>query len=80
MKVVKTTILIPDSLMHHLKKLSSQKRCTISSLVEAALRMLMETDKKTKKPKNQIKLPNWNMGKANVDISNREALYNLMES
>ena len=37
----------------------------------------MEKDTKTKSP---AKPPSYDMGKAQVDVSNREALYTLMES
>lgn len=80
MKTVKTTFLIPDHLMRHLKEMSAQQRCTLSSLVEAALRLLLENNKKPKNKKHAFNLPSWDMGKAKVDLSDRDALYDLMES
>lgn len=80
MKTIKTTILLPDTIMYRLKKMSSQKRCTISSLVEVALRTLIENDKNLKNETSLPHLPNWDMGQAHVDVSNRDALYDLMES
>jgi len=73
---MKTTLIIDDSVMALLKKEAARRGCTMSELVESALRLLFKS-KKT--PRKIPPLPTFKSGGPMVDISDREALYHAME-
>lgn len=73
---MKTTLLIDDSVMARLKAEAARRRCTMSELVEAALRRLLD-EQEPAKPLRP--LPTFDSGGFLVDISDREALYEAME-
>lgn len=74
---MKTTLVIDDNVMRRLKTESARRGCTMSELVEMALRRLLED---TVKPgKKLTALPKFSMGRMMVDISDRDALYDAME-
>lgn len=77
--VLKTTIIINENIMKKIKQLAAKQECTISILVESGLRWVLDQDKKPQKIELSP-LPSWNMGKPLVDISNRDDLYDAMES
>jgi Ribbon-helix-helix protein, copG family len=74
---MKTTLTINDHIMKRLKIEAARQGRTISELVEAALRQLLEAppSKTTKLPP----LPSYKLGGALVDIADRDALYQAME-
>lgn len=73
---VKTTLKIDDSVMAHLKKEALRRGCTMSELVESALRLLLQSEK----PSQKIQpLPTFKSGGPLVDIADRDALYQAME-
>lgn len=73
---MKTTLNIPDVLMARLKREAARRGCTMSELVETALRMLFEAQKEqTQLPP----LPTFRSGGHLVDIADRDALYQAME-
>lgn len=74
---MKTTLVIDDIIMTRLREESARRGETISGLVESALRLLLEPQ-----PPRGVKLqplPSFDGG-ALVDIADREALYQTMES
>jgi hypothetical protein len=73
---MKTTLIIDDTVMARVKREAAERRCTMSGLVEAALRRYLEAPKP---PKKLPPLPTFNMGGALVDIADRNALYDAME-
>ena len=73
---MKTTLMIPDPLMRRLKREAARQRTTISALVERALRLLLEQQPP---PVELPPLPGFRGGRPRVDVSNREALYDVME-
>lgn len=73
---MKTTLIIDDSVMALLRKEAARRGCTMSELVESALRLLL---KAKKSPKAIPALPTFKSGGPLVDISDREALYQAME-
>jgi hypothetical protein len=73
---VKTTLKIEDSVMRRLKKEAFRRGCTMSELVESALRLLLQTEKPRKKPPP---LPSFKSGGPLVDVADRDALYQAME-
>lgn len=73
---MKTTLNIDDRVMARLKEEAHQRGCTMSELVETALRLLLQTRR------NQPEippLPTFKSGGALVDISDRDSLYHAME-
>ena len=73
---MKTTLNIPDPLMARLKREAARQGRTMSELVETALRMLFESQKEEV---DLPPLPTFHGGGELVDISDREALYDVME-
>ena len=73
---MKTTLVIDDSVMDRLRREAARQGKTISELVEAALRLLLEPQPK---PRRLPKLPSFDMGQPLVDIADRDALYRTME-
>ena len=73
---MKTTLNIDDGVMQRLREESARRGVTMSALVEAALRRIL--DEKAAKPTELPPLPSWNMGKPLVDYSNREELYRVL--
>jgi len=74
---MKTTLNIDDSVMERLRREAARRGTTMSALVEAGLRRVLEESEQG--PAKRRKLPTWNSGGARVDVSNRDALYDLME-
>jgi hypothetical protein len=73
---MKTTLNIDDSVMALLKREAARRGCTMSDLVESALRLLL-TAKEEALPLPP--LPSFKSGGAMVEIADREALYEAME-
>jgi len=73
---MKTTLNIDDSVMALLKQEAAKRGCTMSELVESALRLLL----KPRKGRPELPpLPSFKSGGSLVDIADREALYEAME-
>jgi hypothetical protein len=73
---MKTTLNIDDSVMTLLKREAARRGCTMSDLMESALRLLL-TAKGA--PRSMPPLPSFKSGGAMVEIADREALYEAME-
>lgn len=73
---MKTTLNIDKTVMQELKREAARRGCTMSELVETALRLLFQS---RKKPANLPPLPTFESGGALVDIADRQALYQAME-
>jgi hypothetical protein len=76
---MKTTLNIDDTVMARLRQEAARQGRTMSELVEAALRLLFHSSRKIKK-KKLPPLPTFNGGAPLVDISDRDALYDVMEA
>jgi hypothetical protein len=73
---MKTTLNIDDSVMRLLKQEAARRGCTMSELIESALRLaLMPKHSRPGLPR----LPSFKSGGALVDVADREALYQAME-
>lgn len=73
---MKTTLNISDVTMAQLKRESARQGRTMSDMVEAALRALLQPrDTKTELPP----LPEFSTGGARINLANRDALYDIME-
>ena len=73
---MKTTLNIDDSVMALLKQEAARRGCTMSELMESALRLLL-TAKGA--PRSMLPLPSFKSGGARIEIADREALYEAME-
>jgi hypothetical protein len=73
---MKTTLNIDDYVMGLLKREAARRGCTMSELVESALRLLL---KAKKGPRKTPPLPTFKSGGPLVDIADRDALYQAME-
>lgn len=73
---MKTTLNIDDSVMALLKQEAARRGCTMSELMESALRLLLN-------PKEPLRplppLPCFKSGGSLVEIADRDALYQAME-
>lgn len=75
---MKTTLNIDDTVMTRLRQEAARSGRTMSELVEAALRLLFQS--KRRETKSKLKpLPKFRSGGHLVDISDRNALYDVME-
>lgn len=74
---MKTTLNIDDTVMKRLRQEAARQGRTMSELVEAALRLLLQT--KPERVKKRLRpLPTFDSGGHLVDIADREALYQAM--
>ncbi|MCG3199036.1 MAG: hypothetical protein GHCLOJNM_03545 [bacterium] len=73
---MKTTLNIDDGIMRRLKREAARKGCTMSELVETALRALLRPKRS---PTPLPPLPTFKCGHELVDVANREALYEIIE-
>ena len=73
---MKTTLVIDDGVFRRLKEEAARQGRTLSELVEAALRLMLEH---SPKPKQLPRLPVFDGGGAFVDVADRDALYQAME-
>jgi hypothetical protein len=71
---MKTTLNIDDTVMAELKREAVRQGRTMSELVEAALRLLLASQRK----RGRIPaLPKFRSGEALVDVADRDALYHV---
>jgi predicted transcriptional regulator len=73
---VKTTLNLDDALAARLKREAARRGRTMSELVEAALRLLFRSPKRTA---DLPELPSFDSGGALVDVADRSSLYEAME-
>ena len=73
---MKTTLNISDVTMREVKREAARRRQTMSEMVEAALRTMVEPkQRETELPP----LPEFSSGGLRVNVANRDVLYNVME-
>jgi hypothetical protein len=73
---MKTTLNIDDRVMARVRREAARRGCTMTELVETALRLLLEPPKKRQA---LPPLPVYNGGGFLVNIDDRDALYRAME-
>ncbi|MFH1477526.1 MAG: hypothetical protein ABIH24_08580 [Verrucomicrobiota bacterium] len=72
---MKTTLNISDVTMYEIKREAVRRRQTMSEMVEAALRIIVEPKRqKTALPP----LPEFSSGGLRINVANREALYDVI--
>jgi len=73
---MRTTLNIDASVMALLKQEAARRGCTMSELMESALRLLLKPPKRRPELPS---LPSFQSGGSLVDIADRDALYQAME-
>ena len=77
---MKTTLNIDDAVIQRLREEAARRGTTMSALVEAGLRRILNEDETAATSRDSLQpLPTWHCGEFLVDISNREELYRVME-
>ena len=74
---MKTTLNIDDAVMRRLKEEAARRETTMSALVEAGLRLILDAE--PEKQGDLPPLPSWNAGRELVDIADRDALYAVFD-
>lgn len=75
---MKTTLNIDDTVMQRLREEAARQGKTMSELVEAGLRRVLdEPSEYTDRVREP--LPEWHSGGAQVDVADREALYDRID-
>ncbi len=74
---MKTTLNISDVTMLEIKREAARRRQTMSELVEAALRAIIQPEERVA---DLPPLPEFSGGGLRVNVANRDALCNVMES
>jgi hypothetical protein len=72
---MKTTLNISEATMREVKREAARRHQTMSEMVEAALRTIVEPESHGGK---LPPLPKFHGGGLRVNVANREALYNVM--
>ncbi len=72
---VRTTLILPDSLVRALKRRAADRGTTLSAVVAEALRRGLEAEPAEALPP----LPTYALGVPRVDLADRKALHDLMD-
>jgi hypothetical protein len=75
---MKTTLNIDDTVMQRLREEAARRGCTMSELVEAGLRRIL--DQPSGEEVELPPLPSWSSGRALVDVADREALFAIFDT
>ena len=77
---MKTTLNIDDTVMQRLREEAARRRTTMSALVEAGLRRILDERSRSDGDLSSLPtLPSWRGGRELVDVSSRSELYRVME-
>ena len=77
---MKTTLNIDDTVMQRLREEAARRGTTMSALVEAGLRRILDERSPSDGEQDSLPpLPSWRGGGELVDVSNRDELYRVME-
>ena len=74
---MKTTLNIDDTVMARLRREAARSGRTVSELVEAGLRLVLQNSR-AGQPAKLPPLPRFNLGPAEVDVADRAALHRVM--
>ena len=77
---MKTTLNIDNGVMSRLREEAARRGVTMSALVEAGLRRILDESAETRdKGEGLSTLPSWSSGGTRVDVARRDDLYAAME-
>jgi hypothetical protein len=74
---MKTTLVIDDAVIRRLRQEAARRGVTMSELVEAGLRRILDEPTPPQEPLPT--LPSWNGGGARIDVADRDALHTLLD-
>ena len=75
---MKTTLVLNDELYRQAKFIASGRGCTVSSIVEEALRLLLSTANGVQEPSNPMLA--WHVGQPHVDIDDSRAVQDALDA
>jgi len=75
---VKTTLVLDDDLYRQAKVLASGRGCTVSSLVEEALRLLIHA--KPAAHRTGQPMPAWDLGSPRIDVDDGRAVRDALDA
>ena len=78
LRTVKTTLVLDDDLYRQAKVMASGRGCTVSSLVEDALRLLMHAESVVHAPEEPM--PAWDLGRPRIDIDDNRVLRDALDA
>lgn len=77
---MKTTFNIDDNLMQQLREEAARRKTTMTSLVEAGLRRVLDETTTRKHTSEELPpLPSKPMGITSVDVANRNELFRIFD-
>jgi predicted DNA-binding protein len=77
---MRTTLIIPDTIYERTKEAAKKEGCTISRFLTEAIEFrLLQMNQAVRSDRAVYCVKPQPMGKAKVDVSNREELYRAME-
>ncbi|MCY3656088.1 MAG: hypothetical protein OXG95_05700 [Chloroflexi bacterium] len=77
---MKTTLNIDDTVMRRLKEEAARRQTTMSALVEAGLRVILDGESQRGSKQDLPPLPTWHGGEELVDLADRDAVYEAMDA
>ena len=78
--VKKTTINIEDAVMERLKEEAARRKTTMTALIEAGIRRILAEGEAPAPAAGELPpLPSWHGGEFLVDITDRDALYGVLD-
>ena len=75
---MKTTLVLDDDLYRQAKVMASGRGCTVSSLVEDALRLLMHAEPVDRAPNEPM--PAWDLGRPRIDVDDNRAVRDALDA
>ena len=73
---MKTTLVIADSVMAKVRREAAKRGCTMSELVESALRQMFM---RKLEPPRRPELPTFSGGEMLIDVADRNALFEMFD-
>ena len=73
------TLDIDEGVMRRLREEASRRGVTAAALAELALRRVLDAPAEAPPPSDGLPLPSWSIGPMRVDITDREAIDELMD-
>lgn len=78
---MKTTLEIDDALLRRLREAAARRDTTVSALVEAGLRLVLDGEPESSERSRELRpLPTWDGGEPRVDVADHAALSALLVS
>jgi plasmid stability protein len=74
---MRTSMNLPDSLLHAARERAAAEGRTVTSLMEEALRRLLEEHRA---PASPPRLPTWKGGRLLVDLEDKDALWEILDA